>query len=102
MDTAPGLSVENWVVCPVGGGGHLKAVKANEVRLLGVILHEAHSPTMFLGPVLGSTGQRQVQLNNRGGQRLGGESRTQWNLVRGSQRVWEPDLVLPCPWLSWL
>ena len=105
MDTDLGLWVENWVVCPVRGGGgrdHLKAIKADEVRLLGVILHEAHSPTVSLGPVLGSRGQRQVQLNNRSGQRLGGESRTRWNPVRGSQRVWEPDLVLSCPWPSWL
>lgn len=57
--------------------GHLKAVKADEVRLLGVILHEAHSSTVFFGPVLSSRGQRQVQLNNRGGQCLGGESRSQ-------------------------
>ena len=92
-----GLSVQ-WGV----GGDHLKAIKADEVRLLGVILHEAHSPTVSLGPVLSSRGQRQVQLNNRSGQRLGGESRTRWNPVRGSQRVWEPDLVLSCLWPSWL
>lgn len=83
------------------GGDHLKAIKADEVGLLGVILHETHSPTMLLGPALGSRGQCQVQLNNRGGQRLGGENGVQWNLVRGNQRIWEPDLVLPCPWLSW-
>lgn len=84
-----------------GAQGHLKAIKANEVGLLGVILHEAHSPTVFHGPVLSSRGQRQVQLNNCSGQCLGGESRGQWSLVRGSQRVVEPGLVLPCPWLSW-
>lgn len=60
------------------GGDHLKAIKADEVGLLGVIFHETHSPTMLLGPPLGSRGQRQVQLNNRSGQRLGGESGVQW------------------------
>ena len=91
-----GLSVQWW------GGDHLKAIKADEVRLLGVILHEAHSSTVSLGPVLGSRGQRQVQLNNRSGQRLRGESRTRWNAVRGIQRVWEPVLALSCLWPSWL
>ena len=78
--------VENWFACPVrGGGNHLKAIKTDEVGLLGVILHEAHSPTMLLGPVLCSGRQCQVELNNGGGQCLGGKSRAHWNLV--SQRV---------------
>jgi hypothetical protein len=58
-----------------GVWGHLEAIKADEVGLLGVVLHEAHSPAMFHGPMLGSRRQRQVQLNNCGGQRLGKESR---------------------------
>lgn len=101
-DTDLGLRVENGFACAAGeGGDHLKAVKADEVGLLGVILHKAHSPTMLLGPALGSRGHRHVQLNNCSGQCLGGESGVQWSLGGGNQRVWEPDLVLHCPWLVW-
>lgn len=81
VDTDLGLQVENGFSCAVGGRDHLRAVKADEVGLLGVILHEAHSPTMLLGPALSSRGHRQVQLNNCGGQCLGGESRAQWSLT---------------------
>lgn len=66
-------------------GSHLKAIKADEVGLLGVILHEAHSPAMLLGPVLSAGRQCQVELNNGGGQCLGRKSRAHWSLV--SQRV---------------
>lgn len=85
MDADLGLRLKTGLHVQRGDGGHLKAVKTDEVGLLGVILHEAHSPTMLLGPVLSSRRQCQVQLNNSGGQCLGGESRAQGNPV--SQRV---------------
>lgn len=56
------------------GRDHLKAIKADEVGLVGVILHEAQSTALLLGPVLSSRWQRLVQLDNCGGQRLGGET----------------------------
>lgn len=56
MDTDLDLGVQNSFACPMESRGHLKAIKADEVGLLGVIFHEAHSPTMLLGPVLGSRG----------------------------------------------
>lgn len=67
-----------------GAWGHLKTIKANEVGLLRVILHEAHSPTVFHGPVLSARGQRQVQLNNCSGQCLRWESRGQWSRFMGN------------------
>lgn len=80
------MQVENGFAYAAGeGGDHLKAVKADEVGLLGVILHKAHSPTMLLGPALGSRRHRHVQLNNCGGQCLGGESGVQWSLGGGNQ-----------------
>lgn len=57
MEKYFGLWVEKWFVCHVRGP-HLKSIKTNEVGFLGVILHKAHSPTIFLSPVVSSRRQR--------------------------------------------
>lgn len=68
-----------------GAWSHLKTIKTDEVGLLRVVFHEAHSPTVFHGPVLSSRGQCQVQLNNCSGQCLGWESSGQRSLFMGNQ-----------------